>query len=98
MKAKIVVVAMVGILAAGCATVVPSESAGPKPGRYALADNGTLVVDADGRMRMFDIYGQPVYMKDGEPMRLKDNTVVVMKENVIWKALRTKGTPGPRGV
>jgi len=48
-------------------------------------------------MRMFKPYGERIYMKDGEPMELADGTIVVMKENANWKALRIRGTLGPRG-
>lgn len=97
MKTKFAIAAILIAVLAGCATTVPGVVGDQTTRRYVLADNHTLVVDGDGRMRMFDVYGEPVLMKDGVPMKLKDDTVIVMKENVIWKALRTKGTLGPRG-
>ena len=64
--------------------------------RYALEDGSILIVDADDRMRMFNLYGDPLYMKNGVGMELKDGTVKAMKENVIWKQLRTRSTLNPR--
>jgi hypothetical protein len=70
------------IVLAGCAFVGPWQSDAQNQQRYALKGGSMLVVDADGRMRMFDIYGAPLYMKDGVAMELKDGTVITMKETV----------------
>lgn len=98
MKTKIALsAAAAALVLAGCATIGSGETGQQTTRRYVLADNSVLLVDPDGRMRMFDIYQQPIYMKDGVAMTTKDNEVIVMKENVIWKSVRTKGTVGPRG-
>lgn len=80
----------------GCASVGQTLSADESSKRYELKDGSVLIVDANGRMRMFNLYGDPLYMKDGVAMELKDGTVISMKENVIWKQLRTRGSLGPR--
>jgi hypothetical protein len=96
MTSNVAVVALVVSLAlAGCASTGPQFAGKQGQHSYALKDGATLVVDADGRMRMFDIYGRPVYMKDGVEMETKDGTVIVMKENVVWRTLRTRGTFNP---
>jgi len=79
-----------------CAQFGGAPDAQPVTTRHELRDGSTLVVDPDGRMRMFDRYERPLFMKDGEAMVLKDGSVIVMKENVIWKTLRTRGTLNPR--
>jgi hypothetical protein len=97
MNSKIKSAALVAALVlAGCASVGQSLSGDQTPKRYELKDGSVLIVDANGRMRMFNLYGEPLYMKDGVAMELKDGTVVSMKENVIWKQLRTRGSLGPR--
>jgi hypothetical protein len=80
----------------GCASVGQPLSGDQNPKRYELKDGSSLIVDADGRMRMFNLYGDPLYMKDGVAMQLEDGTIVTMKENIIWKTLRTRGTLSPR--
>lgn len=97
MFAKTKVAALIAALAlSGCASVGQTPSGDQIQKRYELKDGSTLIVDADGRMRMFNLYGDPLYMKDGVAMELKDGTVIAMKENVIWKTLRTRGTLNPR--
>jgi hypothetical protein len=97
MRSKMKLAALIAALAlAGCASVGQTLSGDQNPKRYELKDNSILIVDANGRMRMFNLYGDPLYMKDGVAMELKDGTVISMKENVIWKQLRTRGTLGPR--
>lgn len=97
MFAKIKVAALIAALGlSGCASVGQTLSADQIQKRYEVKDGSTLIVDADGRMRMFNLYGDPLYMKDGVAMELKDGTVIAMKENVIWKTLRTRGTLNPR--
>lgn len=80
----------------GCASVGQTLSGDQGPKRHELKDGSVLVVDANSRMRMFDIYGEPLYMKDGVAMELKDGTVIVMKESIVWQQLRTRGSLGPR--
>ncbi len=97
MFAKAKVAALIAALGlSGCASVGQTLSGDQIQKRYELNDGSTLIVDADGRMRMFNLYGDPLYMKDGVAMKLKDGTVIAMKENVIWKTLRTRGTLNPR--
>ena len=48
-----VVAVVAGLVVAGCATGGQSASGNQLSQRYALEDGNTLVVDADGRMRMF---------------------------------------------
>lgn len=91
-----VVAVVAGLVVAGCATGGQSASGNQLSQRYALKDGNTLVVNADGRMRMFAPDGDRVYMKDGVAMELQDGTVVLMKENVVWKTLRTRGTFNPK--
>lgn len=86
---------------AAMSVLVGCASLGPSPGdqkqqRYTLKDGSALIVDTDGRMRMFNTYGEPIYMKDGVAMELKNGTLITMKENVIWRTLRTRGTLNPR--
>jgi hypothetical protein len=89
--------ALIAALAlSGCASIGPTPSAEHRQGRHELKDGTTLVVDANGRMRMFDLYGRPLFMKDGVAMELKDGTVISMKESAIWGALRIRGTLNPR--
>ena len=93
MRSKIKLAALIAALAlTGCASVGQVES----QKRHELKDGSILIVDANGGMRMFNLNGDPLYMKDGVAMELKDGTVISMKENVIWKQLRTRGTLGPR--
>jgi hypothetical protein len=80
----------------GCASVGQPLSGDSNSTRYELKNGSILLVDADSRMRMFNSYGDPLYMKDGAAMELKDGTVIAMKENVVWKQLRTRGTLSPR--
>ena len=80
----------------GCASVGQPLAEKQDSKRYELNDGSVLIVDANGQMRMFNVYGDPLYMKDGVAMELKDGTIVTMKENVIWKQLRTRGTLSPR--
>jgi len=97
MKPMNALVAIVVVLAvAGCATGGQNAPASQPSQRYVLKDGNTLVVDPDGRMRMFAADGDRVYMKDGVAMELQDGTVVLMKENVVWKTLRTRGTFNPK--
>jgi hypothetical protein len=91
------VAALIAALAlSGCASVAQTLSGDPQQQRYELKGGSILIVDADGRMRMFNPYGDPLYMKDGVAMELKDGSVIAMKENVIWKQIRTRGTLNPR--
>lgn len=80
----------------GCASVGQPFAEKQESKRYEVNDGSVLIVDANGQMRMFNVYGAPLYMKDGVAMELKDGTIVTMKENVIWKQLRTRGTLSPR--
>ena len=91
------IAALIAALAlTGCASVGQPLAGEKESKRYELSDGSVLIVDANGRMRMFNVYGDPLYMKDGIAMELKDGTIVAMKENVIWKQLRTRGTLNPR--
>ena len=90
------VVLIAAMMLSGCASVGQMLSADQNQKRYELKDGSILIVDANGRMRMFNIYGDPVYMKDGVAMESQDGSVIVMKENALWKALRTRGTLSPR--
>jgi hypothetical protein len=87
---------IVALALTGCASVGQLLADKQDSKRYELSDGSVLIVDANGRMRMFNVYGDPLYMKDGVAMELKDGTIVAMKENVIWKQLRTRGTLNPR--
>ena len=87
---------MAALALTGCASVGSSLSGDQIQKRYELKDGSILIVDTNGRMRMFDLYGDPIYMKDGVAMELKDGTMITMKENVIWMQLRTRGTLNPR--
>jgi len=98
MLPKTRIVALIAALAlSGCASVVQTLSGDQHQQRYELKDGSILIVDADGRMRMFNPYGDRLLMKDGVAMELKDGSIIAMKENVIWKQLRTRGTLSPRG-
>jgi len=91
------ITALIAALAlTGCASVGQPLAGEKESKRYELSDGSVLIVDANGRMRMFNVYGDPLYMKDGVAMVLKDGTIVAMKENVIWRQLRTRGTLNPR--
>ena len=91
------ITALIAALAlTGCASVGQPLAGEKESKRYELSDGSVLIVDANGRMRMFNVYGDPLYMKDGDAMVLKDGTIVAMKENVIWRQLRTRGTLNPR--
>ena len=81
---------------AGCAFAGPWPSEHQNQQRYTLKDGSTLVVDADGLMRMFDVYGKPLYMKGGVAMEWKDGTIIAMREDILWRTLRTRGTLNPR--
>lgn len=97
MRSKVMIAASIAALAlTGCASVGQTLSGDQSPKRYELKDGSILIVDANGRMRMFTRYGDPLYMKDGVAMEVKDGTVILMKENVIWMQLRTRGSAGPR--
>ena len=95
LKTKIAIL-IVALALTGCASVGQPLAGQQDSKRYELSDGSVLIVDANGRMRMFNVYGAPLYMKDGIAMKLKDGTIVAMKENVIWKQLRTRGTLNPR--
>jgi hypothetical protein len=95
LKTKIAIL-IVALALTGCASVGQLLADKQDSKRYELSDGSVLIVDANGRMRMFNVYGDPLYMKDGVAMELKDGTIVAMKENVIWKQLRTRGTLNPR--
>jgi len=98
MISKTTIAALVAAFAlTGCALVGQPSSGDEKAQRYELKDGSVLIVDADGRMRMFNLHGAPLYMKDGVAMELKDGTVIAMKENAIWKELRIRRTLSPRG-
>jgi hypothetical protein len=73
---------------AGCANFDQSGS----PERYSLKDGSTLVVDANGTMRMFTKDGSMIQMKEGLPMETADGTIIMMRENVLWKQLRQRGS------
>ena len=91
------IAALIAALAlTGCASVGQPLAGEKESKRYELSDGSVLIVDANGRMRMFNVYGDPLYMKDGVAMVLKDGTIVAMKENVIRRQLRTRGTLNPR--
>ena len=97
MISKTTIASLIAALAlTGCASVGQPLAGQQDSKRYELSDGSVLIVDANGRMRMFNVYGDPLYMKDGIAMELKDGTIVAMKENVIWKQLRTRGTLNPR--
>lgn len=97
MHSKMKIAALIAALTlTGCASVGQTLSGDQSAKRYELKDGSILLVDANGRMRMFNLYGDPLYMKDGVEMELRDGTVISMKENVIWKQLRTRGSLGPR--
>jgi hypothetical protein len=95
LKTKITIL-ILALALTGCASVGQLLADKQDSKRYELSDGSVLIVDANGRMRMFNVYGDPLYMKDGVAMELKDGTIVAMKENVIWKQLRTRGTLNPR--
>ena len=98
MFSKTTIAALIAAVAlTGCASVGQPFSGDEKSQRYELKDGSILIVDADGRMRMFNLSGSPLYMKDGVAMDLKDGTVIAMKENAIWKELRIRRTLSPRG-
>jgi hypothetical protein len=93
MKPQVMAFVLITSLAlAACATGGQSGSESNTSQRHVLKDGNTLLVDADGRMRMFAPDGDRVYMKDGVAMELQDGTVITMKENIVWKTLRTRGT------
>ena len=97
MSSRTAITTFVAALAlTGCASVGQTLAGDQNQKRHELKDGTVLVVDADGRMRMFNAYGDPLFMKDGVAMERKDGMVIVMKENVIWQQLRTRGTLGPR--
>ena len=97
MKLQLIGMVLIATLAvAACATGGQSASGSQTSQRYVLKDGNTLLVDADGRMRMFAADGDRVYMKDGVAMELQDGTAITMKENIVWKTLRTRGTFNPR--
>ena len=96
MKTTLAFAAAALLALAACATT-DSVSPGSTSQRYVLKNGDILLVDVDGGMRMFDVSGDRVMMKDGTPMELTDGRVIVMKENVVWKSLRTRGSMGPRG-
>jgi hypothetical protein len=91
-----ITVFVAALVLSGCASVGQMFSGDSNQTRYELKDGSILIVDADGRMRMFNVYREPIYMKDGVAMEVKDGSVIVMKENVVWKQLRTRGTMSPR--
>lgn len=93
---SIVPTVLLFMLLAGCASFAPESSPVALQARHELKDGSILIVDAVGRMRMFNVHGDPIFMKEGTPMELRDGSVIVMKENVIWKTLRTRGTLSPR--
>jgi hypothetical protein len=95
LKTKIAIL-IVALALTGCTSVGQLLADKQDSKRYELSDGSVLIVDANGRMRMFNVYGDPLYMKDGVAMELKDGTIVAMKEDVIWKQLRTRGTLNPR--
>ena len=95
LKTKIAIL-IAALALTGCASVGQPLAGKQDSKRYELSDGSVLIVDANGRMRMFNVYGDPLYMKDGVAMVLKDGTIVAMKENVIWRQLRTRGTLNPR--
>ena len=95
LKTKIAIL-IAALVLTGCASVGQPLAGEKESKRYELSDGSVLIVDANGRMRMFNVYGDPLYMKDGVAMVLKDGTIVAMKENVIWRQLRTRGTLNPR--
>ena len=98
MFSKMKIAALIAALALkGCASVGQSLSGNQDSKRYELKDGSNLIVDANGRMPMFDLYGAPIYMRDGVAMELKDGTVIAMKENAIWRELRLRHTLSPRG-
>ena len=82
LKTKIGIL-IVALALTGCASVGQPLAGQQDSKRYELSDGSVLIVDANGRMRMFNVYGDPLYMKDGIAMKLKDGTIVAMKENVI---------------
>ena len=97
MLPKTTTLALIAALAVGgCASVATTPLPAQKQGSYELKDGSVLVVDANGRMRMYDLYRRPLFMKDGVPMELKDGTVVTMQESAMWRALRIRGTLNPR--
>lgn len=97
MSSKIAITMLVtALLLSGCASLAQMLSGNENQARYELKDGSILIVDADGRMRMFNVYGNPIYMKDGVAMEVNDGSVIVMKENAVWKQLRTRGTLSPR--
>ena len=97
MSSRTAITTFVAALAStGCALVGQTLAGDQYQKRHELKDGTVLIVDADGRMRMFNAYGDPMFMKDGVVMESKDGMVIVMKENVIWQQLRTRGTLGPR--
>ena len=96
MKTTLAFAAAASLAMAACATT-GSVSPDATSQRYVLKNGDVLLVDANGGMRMFDVSGYRVMMKDGTPMELNDGRVVVMKENVVWKSLRTRGSMSPRG-
>lgn len=94
-SATLAVVVLAGLIA-GCAGTGPTMLAGAAPERHELKDGTTLLVDANGGMRMFASNGSMVHMKGGVPMETQGGTVIVMKENVLWKQLREFGTLSPK--
>jgi hypothetical protein len=92
-----VLIAAFALALTGCASVGQPLAGEQDSKRYELNDGSVLMVDANGRMRMFSLYGNPLYMKDGVAMKLSDGTTIVMKENAIWRELRLRRTLSPRG-
>jgi hypothetical protein len=50
-----------------------------------LKDGSHLFISDDNTMRMVDMDGNPISMKDGVEMEMKDGTFVIMKNKKVWR-------------
>jgi hypothetical protein len=82
-KSLVAAILATAALAAGAAE--------PAVDRYDLKDGTTLYVHPDGTMRMVDLHGKPMSMKDGVEMELKDGNTLMMKNKRVWIQV---GPPG----
>lgn len=76
----------------GRASEWPAGSSAPADRKIDLADDGWILIRANGAMAHFDRHGQPIAMPDGTVMAAKDGTRIIMTNGALWSS--TLSLPG----
>lgn len=77
----------------GVVMMSPAWAAGDDEERITLKDGTVLLINPKGEMRMIDIKGHTMSMKDGVAMETEDGEVIMMMNERLWRQHKHK-VPG----